>query len=561
VALAAWAAAAVATLALARGLPPESFYVGDPGVKLIAARNALARPLGPFEIPLPVIGFEPVPYVDPFFMVHGDHAHAITPELFPVLSAPLIAAFGLPGAYVLPALGLLLALAASARLAVALDSRRHPAVVVLTAFLATPLLFYGLEFWEHALAAGVAALATAMFVGPVFRLRALRRTTGALAEEVRLGVTPDLKVGPTFGAGLLFGLAVLLRPEALWFAVAVLACARLLPTPPRASAMFVAAAGIVVALLPLEIYNLLHFGSPIPPHIAGNPALVSGDWLPIRATLLSSWVFSAGTTSFWRVAPAILLAPFAFYTGAGAPPPARAYADASPRISGSSARHGRRRLSFSFFSGPGGPSSGGRAFLLAVALLDIALVVLTAPNDGGGQWGPRYLLLAYLPLALLAADAISYVASDFSRTAPLWKRAIHVAAIIAVVLGSAWIQRSAYKELRGAKLTYARLVDFVEREVPAGGYAVTDLWWLDQAAASLTDTRRFLYVATATAAANALQRLDREGEPGVTLVRSRVESEGPSEPWLERTCYKETSRVDIPERTLVAVRLLRSCDP
>ena len=40
-----------------------------------------------------------------------------------------------------------------------------------------------------------------------------------------------------------------------------------------------------------------------------------------------------------------------FFTGAGAPPPARTDADASPRISMSSARHGRRR----FCTGAGAP--------------------------------------------------------------------------------------------------------------------------------------------------------------------------------------------------------------
>ena len=40
--------------------------------------------------------------------------------------------------------------------------------------------------------------------------------------------------------------------------------------------------------------------------------------------------------------------------------------------------------------------------LWLVAGLTVLLVVLTAPNEGGGQWGPRYLLFAYVPLALLA---------------------------------------------------------------------------------------------------------------------------------------------------------------
>src|SRR6476661_6306442 len=93
-------------LILAGNLRPDAFFAGDPGVKLIAARNALAHPSRPFEIPLPIVAGSPLPFVDPFFARHGDHAHAVTSELFPLLTAPLIALFGLRGAYLLPALGL-----------------------------------------------------------------------------------------------------------------------------------------------------------------------------------------------------------------------------------------------------------------------------------------------------------------------------------------------------------------------------------------------------------------------------------------------------------------------
>ena len=74
-----------------------------PGIKLIAAKNAIARPDHPLDIPLPVIGRESLPYVEPFFEVHDDHAHAVTTDLFPLVSAPFIRWFGLRGAYVLPA--------------------------------------------------------------------------------------------------------------------------------------------------------------------------------------------------------------------------------------------------------------------------------------------------------------------------------------------------------------------------------------------------------------------------------------------------------------------------
>src|SRR5262245_24068239 len=151
-----WMALALTFVVLARGLPAETFFVGDPGVKLIAARAAIAHPARPFEVSLPAIGGQRVPLVDPFFVVHGDHAHAITSEAFPALSAPFIASFGIRGAYVLPAVGFLLAIWASVRLARAIGCLASPAMVMLASALGTPLLFYGLEFWEHAPAVAVA---------------------------------------------------------------------------------------------------------------------------------------------------------------------------------------------------------------------------------------------------------------------------------------------------------------------------------------------------------------------------------------------------------------------
>ena len=55
-----------------------------------------------------------VAYVEPFFAVHGDHAHAVTSELFPLVSAPFAASLGPPGLYVLPAIGFLLTIASCA---------------------------------------------------------------------------------------------------------------------------------------------------------------------------------------------------------------------------------------------------------------------------------------------------------------------------------------------------------------------------------------------------------------------------------------------------------------
>src|SRR5262249_38307812 len=151
-----------------------------------------------------------LPYVEPFFEVHEDHAHAVTAELFPLVSGRVIRWFGLRGAYVLPALGFLGILAGCAWLAVALDSRRNPRPVILIAALATPFLFYALEFWEHAPAVALATNGTAMFVA------SLRRSRAAMPLA--------------FGAGLAFGIAFLLRPETAWGLVAVLVASITLDT-------------------------------------------------------------------------------------------------------------------------------------------------------------------------------------------------------------------------------------------------------------------------------------------------------------------------------------------
>jgi hypothetical protein len=485
VAGAAWAATALGFLLLARGLPAETFFVGDPGVKLIAARDARADQ--PLEIPLPRIGVLPVPYVEPFFKVHGDHSHALTSEAFPLATSPLIALFGIRGAYLLPALGFFLTLAASIRLAETFGIAK-PSVAGLTMALGTPLLFYGLEFWEHVPAVGVAAVATPWLVG------------AGHADNPR---------GAAFVAGLLFGLAILLRPEAVWFLIAVAAASRFLTSPIPWNTLAIAAAGIAAALLPLTAYSLLHFGTIVPPHVESQSHLLSGGWLAMRGAVLSRWFGAAAIASgdFWGLA---LLAGLALGWLATRPSPVR-------------------------------------SFLVTAALVDIVLVVLTAPNDGGGQWGPRYLLFAFVPAALLAAGAL--------ETA-LQRRPVGIALVVVALTAGIWIQRVGYRELRGAKRTYSRVLDFVRREVPSGGNAVTDLWWLDQVAAAATADRRILYSPDVEAVRDILRRLTEVGVDAVTLFYSRDESPlGGS--WLADGCFREVGRSEVPERTLVAVRLQR----
>lgn len=487
-------------VALATTLRPDAFFVGDQGIKFTAARNALESPSHPLNIPLPAVAGDPLPHVEPFFVVHDDHAHAITSEIFPLLTAPLLAAFGVRGLYVLPAVGFIATLYACGWLATALDPRRSAALVAAVAALGTPFLFYGLEFWEHMPAV---ALGTS---GAALLFDAASRRPGAHAAS-----------GSTLTAGLLMGAAIVLRTEAACFVAAAVIASRTLAHRPTWRDLGVVAGGIGLALLPVTAWSIVHFGSLVPAHVSANAGLVSGSWWTDRLQFAGSWLGLSRWTfhgpvagaSMWSVAPAAAIAV----------------------VSAARSCELRERTALWLLFG-----------------LTVLLVVLTAPNGGGSQWGPRYLLLAYVPLVILAADLV--------QTLPRQTPARVV--VVALVLLSLWLQRAAYRELRGTKALYGEIVDFVERTAEPGVPVVSDLWWLDQLAAPALEGRTFLFADRSQTGIDLVRRLSDHTVPTTTIVRSREQSPD-VDSWSTGTCYFEEARDELPVRGLVAIRLRHRC--
>lgn len=504
------AALAVVLVALSTGLRPDAFYVGDPGVKLLAAQHAADHPADPFRIPLPAIGPDRVPHVSPFFTVHDDHAHAVTSELFPLLTAPMLAGFGLRGLYVLPGLGFLGALAACAWLGRALDPRRAAPLILVTGALGTPLLFYGLEFWEHAPAVA-AATAGAALLADAGRHARPRPWRDALA-------------------GALFGCAILLRPEAAWFAAAVAAASRWLPRPPRAATLAIAGSAALLTLAPLTAVSLVHFGTIVPSHVSSNAALLQDGWASSRAAQALQWFTPAALAS-------------------------------GPRTGAADAWQAGPVAIAALLSAAWGGRHEGRRFLWLVSGLYTALVVLTAPNDGGGQWGPRYLLFAYAPLTVLGSDLVgSLIEARRPLRQPRGARlgSLVVPALALLAVAGLWTQRAAYRELRGTKLTYGRIADFVDREAPPGGTVITDIWWLDQIAAAPLRDRHLLFAGTVDDAKGILQRMSGQRVAAATLVLTR--DAGPAaDEWTAGTCYRQRTRRELDVRSLVAVQVQLDC--
>lgn len=331
---------------------------------------------------------------------------------------------------------------------------------------------------------------------------------------------------------MLAGLAVVLRPEAAWFVVAVAIASRTLVHRPSWRSLAVAGAGAGTAMLPLELHTLIHYGTLVPAHVGPNATLVGERWLDTRLELALAWLVPSGWNSrgpveaanLWSVAPAAVVALLS--------------------LVGTNVRDERR-------------------FLWLVTSVYVLLVLLTAPNLGGGQWGPRYLLFAYVPLTVLAADLLQDLlgaADGASRRGPRSRRPGHwaLSLVVALLVASVWVQRTGYRQLRGTKATYGRIVDFVSVHTTPDRQVVTDVWWLDQLAAAALGDQNVLYAGNADAGQAIVRRLSELTTPTVTVFRSREETPALQD-WTDGTCYFEEQRDDLDVRGIVAIRLTHRC--
>jgi hypothetical protein len=437
---------------LLAGLAFDGFFVGDSGVKLISAQNVISHPSRPFEVDLPRIDDVAAgDYMDPFFRQHGDHAHAVTSPLFPLLTAPFIGLFGLEGAYILPVASFLLLIPATAALA------RHsgtaaPGISGLALAMCSPMLFYGLEYWEHAPAV---LLATA---------------AAALALEARQRPS-------TFAlAGLAMAFAIQLRPEAAWSALALVLALLALRSRGLSVPIFVASA--MVGLLPYALYNQAHFGTPLGLHVTSNLVAFDASWLTSRGVFAQSWFFGISQReSLWAAFPFSLLVLV------------------SPRVN-------RRGVA-----------------LWLLILVPLLGVLATAPNDGGGQWGPRYLMIIVPPLVVLAVDAAGRFRIRAKKSAGF--RFLATAVIVLFAVAGLLSTRSAYRELRGSKRIHAE----VARTAASLGerYVVTNAWWLDQMAAVNYPEHTFLYVPDTNALDDLLRLFGEQHVTSFALIHSNEE--------------------------------------
>ena len=515
-------AVSIVSVWLAAELPPNAFYSGDSGVKLVAALNAIAHPTRPFEIDLPSINGRPVPYVESFFSVHDQHAHALQSPLFPVVSAPFIALFGLRGAYVLPLVSFIALVPLLVQLARQVAPGVSLATVALVGVFAGPVVFYAFEFWEH-----VPAIAC------------LTGATTALLSVPRATTTHQM-VSASLSAG-----AILLRPEALWYVIALVGWQIY---SRRRLGYYVATAALIMGLFAL--FNLFESGTLTGPHISANMAPLLDDWARVRIQRGALWFWPGST--LWVIAVIVLISSWV-----------AALANLNLRLAQAIALGAVSTLAVEAASGayareslwncwPAGlllvvPSGRFRetAPMWWLTLFTLVVVWLSSTHDGGAQWGPRFVLIAAPAMIVLAAANVTDAIS------PGQARWLRQALVLIVFLAGLWTTRAAYRELRGTKQFYAQLVDAVDRTVEKGSVIVFSTWWFDQVVASLYPSRTLLYADSASSAASILDELQAANIRDAVLVWSQEQvADGAIVEAISGTCYQTTQVQNIPEREL-----------
>lgn len=463
---------------------PLLFWSPDEGGKFLQLR-ALGPEYGGPPARLPYGGYEcdpgyefyPPGTVYPRFTHDGRFITGWSP-LFPWLAGWCYRLAGPAGLYILPVLGTLLICWSAWRLAPPGDSVRVLALLWVT--LASPILFYGVLFWEHNLAVGL-ALAGLVW----FRARPTVAVGLASLLLVVVGVVlrPEVALLPAAlpltwgGARVVAWLKLHWKPAAFLLAAfallgwALVAWADGYSWVVKVRDLFFLAnqegaglqVGLSLAVLrDLMVNNPAEFGLTLAPTSelamgVGLLLVLLSTWGPSTRRLL---FFAVGTVLLASVTCGAALHPERYRALHALLLPAPWWVFALWLIRDDTAD----------------PWIRGLPRLLAwLAGLFWLASFLTGMWHGGPEWGSRYLLVFY-PLA--AVGAVAGWACAWPRYPQRFARVLLAGLLAFSTAASVLMMNRGLREIRRTKSDLAQF-QAVIRE--AGTPVVTDLWWLPAA--------------------------------------------------------------------------------
>jgi hypothetical protein len=350
------------------------------------------------------------------------------------------------------------AAALSRRLAVGPDW-----LVPLVIGLTTPLSFYALVLWEHALAVCMTTLA-------VFCI--LKASEGNRMAWALIG-------------GLAVGIGYWMRNEILLFAPALfigLASAR-----GQRRLLLACVAGLIAGIAPLLLFNTFLFGLPLGPDVAINFTMAQQSMLKglleVRVPVMSQLLLDA-PDRIWLSLPIVLFALLASFPF----PRIRPWLLIGMAIAiffgiyntqaldvriGLASTSPLVLLALPVRAQPDSQRSALR-LLIITALVYGAGVLLSAPNEGGYAWGPRYLLPVIPLLSVLSIGAITTLV----RSSRGFERWITLGAVVLLLVGSTWIQYRSVYLLQQSASQIQRIVQRVDAQNQR--VILTDMWYAPQ---------------------------------------------------------------------------------
>lgn len=469
--LATLAVAAVYLALLNWYVPVDGFWSGDQGAKLVQLQTLLRSHYRELGLPYPGMAIDPAGAFSPVSVMFSWPAHGQAYSIYSYAHAFVTtfpyAAFGYPGLYVIPVMATLATLVTAAAISRRLAVR--PAwLLPLVMGLATPLVFYALVLWEHALAVCLTTLAVWC---------AIKAIEGDHPAWALIG-------------GLLVGCAYWMRNEVLVFAPAL--CIGLFWAGANRRLLLACVLGLIVGITPLLLFNTFLFGQPLGPDVGINFSMehesILGGLLRTRLAVTSQLLLDV-PDRIWLSAPIMLFALLAalplprarpwllaamaiaiFYGIANTEPLELRIGIASTSPLVFLAVLARTRLD---------SERPVLRLLVATAVVYSVGVLSSAPNSGGYAWGPRYLLPVMPLFAVLSISALTTMVRS-SRGFQRWASA---GAVGLLLVASVSIQYRGVNLLQQSAAQIQRIghsVDAQKRQV-----ILTDIWYAPQILAPL----------------------------------------------------------------------------
>ncbi len=224
------------------GVSTLAFFNSDTGLRFWQAQELVANDWQTFAIDYPGRSLDPglefIPLYCAYAILGDEVFFSITPFL-PLLASFFYAWLGLVGLTIVPVLAGVLTAVGTYKLAT-LAHLPRPNLILWSSLLATPLLFYTIQLWDHSLAMACAVWAI---------------------YGVAVGIVRQ-KWQPLAGAGLIIAFGAVQRPEMYMMAIA-LGLALLVLAWPRWQPLLALTAGGVVGLLPLLWLQNRWIGHPL----------------------------------------------------------------------------------------------------------------------------------------------------------------------------------------------------------------------------------------------------------------------------------------------------------